>query len=70
MEIRVRRENGELLRNGGDDVGGIEYKVNKTTKYASIVPALCRTFGATFALGTILKVFQDILTFVSPQILR
>ncbi|XP_065206730.1 multidrug resistance-associated protein 1-like isoform X3 [Planococcus citri] len=69
VEIRVRRENGELLRNGGEDVGGISYKVNKSTKYASIVPALCRTFGGTFALGTILKVFQDVLTFVSPQIL-
>lgn len=34
------------------------------------MPAICITFGPTFLFGVILKFIQDILTFVSPQILR
>ncbi|KAI5750865.1 hypothetical protein M8J77_001951 [Diaphorina citri] len=36
---------------------------------ASIVGALCKTFGPTFLFGSSLKLIQDLLTFVSPQIL-
>lgn len=39
-------------------------------KQASILPALCKAFGPTFLFGSLLKLSQDILTFVSPQILR
>ena len=38
-------------------------------KDASILPALCKSFGPMFIFGSILKLVQDVLTFVSPQIL-
>ncbi|XP_042886660.1 multidrug resistance-associated protein 1-like isoform X6 [Penaeus japonicus] len=37
--------------------------------YLSILPTIVRTFGPTFFFGGILKLFHDILQFVSPQIL-
>lgn len=37
---------------------------------ASILPALCKAFGSTFVFGAFLKLFQDLLSFVSPQILK
>lgn len=42
----------------------------KSEKKASILPAICKAFGPTFLFGSVLKLVQDILTFVSPQILR
>nr|QAA95906.1 ATP-binding cassette sub-family C member 1 [Diaphorina citri] len=41
----------------------------KPPAQASIVGALCKTFGPTFLFGSSLKLIQDLLTFVSPQIL-
>jgi ATP-binding cassette subfamily C (CFTR/MRP) protein 1 len=38
--------------------------------HASVLPALCRAFGPTFVFGSFLKLIQDIMTFVSPQILK
>ncbi|XP_037025227.1 multidrug resistance-associated protein 1 isoform X2 [Bradysia coprophila] len=42
----------------------------KGEKKASILPAICKAFGPTFLFGSVLKLVQDVLTFVSPQILR
>lgn len=42
----------------------------KSTKQASIIPAICKAFGPTFMFGVLLKLIQDIMTFVSPQLLR
>lgn len=42
----------------------------KKTKQASILPALIKAFGPTFLFGSLLKLSQDFMTFVSPQILR
>lgn len=42
----------------------------KGSKQASILPAICKTFGPTFLFGVLLKFFQDCLTFASPQVLR
>lgn len=39
-------------------------------KIASILPALCKAFGPTFLFGAMLKLANDVLTFVSPQILK
>ncbi|XP_063922509.1 multidrug resistance-associated protein 1 isoform X6 [Zophobas morio] len=39
-------------------------------KQASILPALVKAFGPTFVFGALLKLIQDLLTFVSPQILN
>nr|CAD7573697.1 unnamed protein product [Timema californicum] len=41
----------------------------KTKQQASVLPAICKAFGPTFLFGSALKLFNDILTFVSPQIL-
>lgn len=34
------------------------------------MPAIIKAFGPTFLFGVVLKFIQDILTFVSPQVLR
>lgn len=39
-------------------------------KGTSVLPALCKTFGLTFTAGALLKLGRDILTFVSPQLLK
>lgn len=48
----------------------VDFKTTKTKKIASILPALIKAFGPTFAFGSFLKLGQDVLTFASPQILR
>ncbi|XP_058451160.1 multidrug resistance-associated protein 1 isoform X7 [Malaya genurostris] len=48
----------------------VDFKTTKTKKIASILPALVKAFGRTFAFGSFLKLAQDLLTFASPQILR
>lgn len=70
VQIHVRQANGELLRNREGNMDRIEYRPAKSNKLASIVTPLYRTFGLTFFFGCLLKVVQDLLTFVSPQILR
>lgn len=52
--------------NGGS--GQIDFLPDKKSE-ASVLPALCRSFGPMFIFGSILKFLQDILTFASPQIL-
>ncbi|XP_026281245.2 multidrug resistance-associated protein 1 isoform X2 [Frankliniella occidentalis] len=42
----------------------------KPLKQASVLPALCKAFGPTFVFGAVLKLIVDLLTFVSPQILK
>ena len=55
----------------GAENGGVDFKPSQPTKkIVSVLPALCKTFGAEFCLGAILKLVQDLLAFVSPQILR
>jgi len=49
-----------------DFVGGRQRKKCQ----ASILPALCKTFGPTFVFGSLLKLVQDVLTFVQPQLLK
>ena len=39
-------------------------------KRASILPALVKTFGGWFLLGTFLKFINDTLQFINPQVLR
>ncbi|XP_030761803.1 multidrug resistance-associated protein 1 isoform X2 [Sitophilus oryzae] len=50
------------------DSGHIEF-VPAKRKEASILPALLKSFGPMFLFGAVLKLVQDLLTFVSPQIL-
>lgn len=42
----------------------------KGEKTASILPAICKAFGPTFLFGSVLKLIQDVMVFISPQILR
>lgn len=42
----------------------------KKKRIASILPPICKAFGPTFLFGAMLKLTQDVLTFVSPQLLR
>lgn len=45
-------------------------RVAKSQKQASILPAIAKAFGPTFLFGSVLKLAQDVMTFISPQILR
>ncbi|XP_067009700.2 multidrug resistance-associated protein 1 isoform X3 [Anabrus simplex] len=49
-----------------DFVGGKQRKKSQ----ASILPAICKAFGPTFIFGSLLKLVQDLLIFVNPQILK
>lgn len=48
----------------------VNFSTAKTKKPASILPALVKAFGGTFLFGSCLKLFQDVLTFASPQVLK
>ncbi|XP_065205458.1 multidrug resistance-associated protein 1-like [Planococcus citri] len=61
FSIKVKRESGRY------SFDGLQYEIKN--KDASVVPALCRTFGCTFIKGTLLKIFLDVFVFVNPQIL-
>lgn len=45
-------------------------KSSQQQKQASILPAICKAFGPIFLFGSALKLAQDVMTFVSPQVLR
>lgn len=45
-------------------------KSETSKKQASIMPPICKSFGGIFLFGSALKLLNDILTFISPQILR
>lgn len=44
--------------------------ITASKKKASILPVICKAFGPAFIVGTILKLIDDLLIFLSPQILR
>ncbi|GAB0099313.1 multidrug resistance-associated protein 1 [Sergentomyia squamirostris] len=52
------------------DSASVSFTKPKAKKTASILPAIIKAFGPTFLFGAMLKFIQDILTFVSPQVLR
>lgn len=51
------------------DVDHVAFVNSKKKKEASVLPALVKSFGPMFIFGALLKLIQDVLTFVSPQIL-
>lgn len=55
---------------GGDAVKFVRPPRAAEKKIASILPALCKAFGPTFLFGAMLKLAQDVLTFMSPKILK
>ncbi|XP_035914957.1 multidrug resistance-associated protein 1 isoform X9 [Anopheles stephensi] len=52
------------------NTASVDFRTTKSKNIASILPALIKTFGGTFLLGSFLKLGQDLLTFASPQILK
>lgn len=48
----------------------VNFKPENERKPASILPALCLAFGAQFFFGSVLKLINDILMFLSPQLLK
>lgn len=50
--------------------GQVNFTSNQKKKIASILPPICKAFGATFMFGAFLKLIQDVMTFISPQILK
>nr|CAD7428321.1 unnamed protein product [Timema monikensis] len=67
---KVHRK-GELGTKFHSSSGSVDL-VNSSPRprYPSILPALCRAYGLTFLFGCALLVCVNLLTFVSPQILR
>ncbi|CAD1468702.1 unnamed protein product, partial [Heterotrigona itama] len=50
--------------------GQVDFNNEYKKKTLSVLPPLCKAFGATFLFGAALKFVQDIITFASPQILK
>ncbi|KAF3420729.1 LOW QUALITY PROTEIN: hypothetical protein E2986_00606 [Frieseomelitta varia] len=50
--------------------GRVDFNNEYKKKTSSVLPPLCKAFGATFLFGAALKFVQDIITFASPQILK
>ncbi|KAF5296656.1 hypothetical protein FQR65_LT10196 [Abscondita terminalis] len=48
----------------------IEFVNSSTKKAVSILPSLCKAFGATFLFGALLRLIQDLLAFASPLVLN
>ncbi|XP_069356357.1 multidrug resistance-associated protein 1 isoform X3 [Maniola hyperantus] len=52
------------------NAASVNFKPEKERKPASILPALCLAFGGQFFFGALLKLINDVLMFVSPQLLK
>ncbi|XP_012540485.1 multidrug resistance-associated protein 1 isoform X3 [Monomorium pharaonis] len=50
--------------------GQVDFNSSRKKKIASILPPICKAFGATFMFGAFLKLIQDVMTFISPEILK
>ncbi|XP_045485372.1 multidrug resistance-associated protein 1 isoform X2 [Pieris rapae] len=48
----------------------VNFKPENERKPASILPVLCLAFGGEFFFGALLKLVNDVIMFVSPQLLR
>ncbi|KOB77962.1 ATP-binding cassette sub-family C member 1 [Operophtera brumata] len=48
----------------------VNFKPDEEKKPASILPALCLAFGGQFLFGALLKLINDCLMFLSPQLLK
>ncbi|XP_011305034.1 multidrug resistance-associated protein 1 isoform X4 [Fopius arisanus] len=50
--------------------GQVNFDSGRKKKMASILIPLCRAFGPTFIFGAFLKLSQDIMIFIGPQVLK
>ncbi|XP_052866595.1 multidrug resistance-associated protein 1 isoform X2 [Anopheles cruzii] len=67
---QTRETNNEATYKKMGNSARVDFRTTKSKSIASILPALVKTFGGTFAFGSFLKLGQDLLTFASPQILK
>jgi len=71
FELSRKQSKSEPQATYGAENGGVDFKPSAPPKkIVSVLPALCKTFAADFFFGALLKLVQDLLAFVSPQILR
>lgn len=67
-ESNSLRSNENILHSGSTKTESSQNEKKDTN--ASILPAICRAFGPTFLIASVFKLLDDLLIFVSPQILR
>nr|UEO57355.1 ABCC1 [Conogethes punctiferalis] len=66
-----KRENSSGARaTYSTNAASVNFKPENEKKPASILPALCLAFGGQFLFGSLLKLFNDVLMFLSPQLLK
>ena len=53
-----------------EDTDGVRVKRKKGKRGPSLVMAIIKAYGFTFFVAGIFKLGQDLLSFVSPQILK
>ena len=60
----------QTRRQGDDDLVDVTKRGKCGRGQPSVMASLSRAFGFTFFVGGVLKFFQDLLGFASPQILK
>ncbi|XP_038632461.1 canalicular multispecific organic anion transporter 2 isoform X3 [Scyliorhinus canicula] len=58
------------IKEGEPDEAEVMFHNKEDQKQPSFLIALCKTFGPYFLLGSALKLCQDLLSFVNPQLLN
>ncbi|XP_072339968.1 ATP-binding cassette sub-family C member 3 isoform X2 [Scyliorhinus torazame] len=58
------------IKEGEPDEAEVMFPNKEDQKQPSFLIALCKTFGPYFLLGSALKLCQDLLSFVNPQLLN
>uniref|UniRef100_A0A336MEP5 ABC-type glutathione-S-conjugate transporter n=1 Tax=Culicoides sonorensis TaxID=179676 RepID=A0A336MEP5_CULSO len=69
VEKSIEKNNRVPKSGQSKEKESIELGESRQKSDASIVMPMIKAFGATFLMGSILKVFYDLLAFVSPQLL-
>ncbi|XP_063222702.1 multidrug resistance-associated protein 1-like [Bacillus rossius redtenbacheri] len=66
----VRKSRDDVLvAKLGSKSGSLDFKQHEAARAATVLPALCRAFGATFLSSSVLMLCNVVVTFVNPQIL-
>ncbi|NWX11927.1 MRP3 protein, partial [Aegotheles bennettii] len=70
-DVTYMKKSNHVLNHIGDgpEEAEVLIKDNKHNRKPSFLKALMRTFGPYFLIGSFLKLIQDLLSFVNPQLL-
>ncbi|XP_063535449.1 multidrug resistance-associated protein 1 [Cydia strobilella] len=68
--LRKQEVSSETRATYSKTSASVNFKPESERKPASILPALCLAFGPQFLFGSTLKLANDLLMFVSPQLLK